>query len=914
MAGARQNLFKWNRQTNPKTYSGRSEVQDWIKRVQRESTQAAREVFGNNYQSVLEQVHVDDDALVEAQDLLDSWLHEKKHQDDQFNLEVQFKHEKWAQQGKPLEQVTRNSVTDDDYSDYRDMPDQFLQSHDWSTLNSYHSNQVPNAMGAEYDEDLNDEISVQHILRDMLDKNVVEKEILNDLGFDGSKKKKDPRPKMELRHKQVKEKSQARQKDIEKKRRENAARKQAEAEARQHLLREEREQQAKLKREEDQIQKEMTKIRRAMEEEKKATKEKLDNERRKEKEAELLARQYLEEEQRKKEEQLRRDAEDKEEMRRMLLEQMEKRAAKEASNSLRILQRHFSAWYSVVASQRIKLGKAKAMSDWRCKLRAWNAWLAYVNHIRSDKEAQTITMEMKEKHRKEQLSLKFHRRHLLLRCLRSWQQWVKREQERRQLQEEHEKKTQKMAALLQAAATGRLWSERGGNTNMGLELQDIEDDKDVQSSSTARKLDEIFSQPARTVNQKHSLTNVIDPEEISLRRTKVSDKPPIIKPAWSEQQRKEQSKREFQTGREARSKSNRQRSYSEVENIETLYSTTKNREKAKSEDKKTNPGFSKSKSDERLDSQEAESREHVLTGRSASSASLDNGTSSVPSKYTSREAVVKSQKPTTKPLHLAMEERAQKRQERKKALDEKKRKAEEERLEFLKKEQERKEAELLAEKQEALQKRREEKRIARERELEKQRQLEQNRQQISLATQHYACVLLKKYGLSPWRHLVETTRENMSRAVLHHNRLLLTRCFHPWLDFTRRANEDRLEASEALHQNILLRRMWRQWRKFGQHAVRLQLVAEDYCSSYLVKKYFRLWQDYVTEQQILLWEKERAAEEHNEWRLKKLAMIYWKKYIPMLRSEREKEVRRADLRKRVHSWLPDFQSLTETSP
>lgn len=88
--------------------------------------------------------------MLSAQDLLDSWLHEKKHKDDQFNLEVQFKHEKWAQQGKPLEQVTRNSVTDDDYSDYRDMADQFLQSHDWSTLNSYHSNQVPNAMGKIY--------------------------------------------------------------------------------------------------------------------------------------------------------------------------------------------------------------------------------------------------------------------------------------------------------------------------------------------------------------------------------------------------------------------------------------------------------------------------------------------------------------------------------------------------------------------------------------------------------------------------------------------------------------------------------------------------------------------------------------------------------------------------------------------
>ena len=60
--------------------------------------------------------------------------------------------------------------------------------------------------GPEYDDDLNDEISVQQILRDMLDKKVVEKDILNDLGFDGNKKKKDPRPKMELRHKQVTQK------------------------------------------------------------------------------------------------------------------------------------------------------------------------------------------------------------------------------------------------------------------------------------------------------------------------------------------------------------------------------------------------------------------------------------------------------------------------------------------------------------------------------------------------------------------------------------------------------------------------------------------------------------------------------------------------------------------------------------
>ena len=90
--------------------------------------------------------------------------------------------------------------------------------------------------------------------------------------------------------------------------------------------------------------------------------------------------------------------------------------------------------------------------------------------------------------RKEQVSSTFYRRRLLSRCLRAWQQFVKHEQDERRLHEEHDKKTQKMAALLEAAATGRLWSERGSRTNMGLELQDIEDDVAEQSSSTARKL------------------------------------------------------------------------------------------------------------------------------------------------------------------------------------------------------------------------------------------------------------------------------------------------------------------------------------------------------------------------------------------------------------------------------------------
>lgn len=57
--------------------------------------------------------------------------------------------------------------------------------------------------GTDYDEDLDEEIAVQEVVRNMLDKKVVKDDFLSDLGFDSKKNRKDPRTKMELRHKQV---------------------------------------------------------------------------------------------------------------------------------------------------------------------------------------------------------------------------------------------------------------------------------------------------------------------------------------------------------------------------------------------------------------------------------------------------------------------------------------------------------------------------------------------------------------------------------------------------------------------------------------------------------------------------------------------------------------------------------------
>lgn len=131
-----------------------------------------------------------------------------------------------------------------------------------------------------------------------------------------------------------------------------------------------------------------------------------------------------------------------------------------------------------------------------------------------------------------------------------------------------------------------------------------------------------------------------------------NNKPPACKPAWSNQQTKEPLKKNSRTEKETKIKSQRQRSYSEVENVEILCSAAQSRDKTKLADKKHIPGLSKSKSEDRLDSQDTQSRDNMLSERSGTGILSDGNASTARSKFTSREPVVKSQKPATKPLHL----------------------------------------------------------------------------------------------------------------------------------------------------------------------------------------------------------------------------------------------------------------------
>ena len=128
------------------------------------------------------------------------------------------------------------------------------------------------------------------------------------------------------------------------------------------------------------------------------------------------------------------------------------------------------------------------------------------------------------------------------------------------------------------------------------------------------------------------------------------NKPPMSKTAWTHQATRESIKKNHRTEKETKVKSQRQRTYSEVENIaEIRLSSPKNVDNHKRKNN-SNPSFSRCKSEERLEYHGLE--EKHLSEPSGNSALSDDNNSIERSKSTSREAVVKSQKPTTKPLLL----------------------------------------------------------------------------------------------------------------------------------------------------------------------------------------------------------------------------------------------------------------------
>ncbi|XP_071095825.1 coiled-coil domain-containing protein 191-like [Haliotis cracherodii] len=499
-------LYKWKRQppkSSSRVYSRsqncktQDDIQDWIKKVEQASDKATEAVFGLNHYSGRErgkyaalqtrqQVQEHDSALSEAQDLLSNWMQEKLQVDDDGDEDDPW-HQRavQAEVKREWDHLLDNSVNDWQLDVTPRSKIKIPNRDPYSTLN--------------YSDD---EDAVGMILSNMMQKPVVREEFLNDLGLgeEEQRKKHDPRIKMELRHKQVKENREKRERDLEKKWREQQEKKDSFHKAKQMVIQEERDRDLKVRREEQELKKEMARIRKEMLEERHKQQEQRDRERRAREELAQEAREELARQTEQERCQQQQHQQAKEARQRTMYDRLHKFQIKQSSKSLKCLQRHFSAWYKVVLDRRLQTGKARALADWKLLLRAWNAWRSYSRTRRLDVETRQFQQTVLDMHRKQQLAEQHHHLTLLHRYLTVWQTYVRAEQDRRHLLAEQKNTRNKMMELLDAAATGRLWSEReaeDSRRNEGDTGRKKKGDRIPNSEMVVEDLEDFFKQPTR---------------------------------------------------------------------------------------------------------------------------------------------------------------------------------------------------------------------------------------------------------------------------------------------------------------------------------------------------------------------------------------------------------------------------------
>ncbi|XP_028405674.1 coiled-coil domain-containing protein 191-like isoform X2 [Dendronephthya gigantea] len=745
----------------------------------------------------------------------------------------------------------------------------------------------------------------------MLEKDVVDVCSVNDETMFKTKTKKfrDPTPKMKLRHEQVKERANRRKIAWKNANLKKINKKTVEEEARKQLQREEKQRLDNMKREEDEIRKEMVKIRRVMQEENVQRAKQYTRKIESEEKATKLAKEDVRKHQEENEEKLKRDNEAKEVARRKLLIQQEQEEYRQRQD-LKLLQSCFSSWYALVVNKQIKCGKARALLEWRRKLRIWNAWRTYVLRSRSERETRSLNEEMKERHRKEVLADRFYRQILFHRCLSAWLSWVEKAKEDRALKEQHDKRAEKITTLLKAAASGQLCQDQNVEEETGSDVNPVEELDGIPSKPY--EVTGIERNSGLSKSRKENPPRQAWPHE-TLREMKARNpkkkQNALLEGIASKTTQPENSKKAMQ-GEDNLPIENTSK-HQKKDSQPKLSSYKKNEEKIQSHDPPSNTEINDKKyinTEVKVNTEHSIKRESdtCITkkkGLAVEALQSSRSTSSAESK-----SKVISKKPPTKPLHLAMEERAKARAERKSLMDAKKRAVEEEKLAKLKKEQEEKEREILAEKQAALQKKREEIKLTKQREIEKQQRLNEIKEMNRKADEHYHRMLLRNFGFLPWKKLILIKREMLNNAEVFCNRNLQGSCFRNWLAYTRSECKRRNHLADNLYKSSLVRSGWKSWRKYRNHLAEMDRIAQEFSKRFVAKKYIKIWQDYVIEERLMYWDKENRADEHSDKRLLRKTMTYWKKYIPLLREDEKREKRRSDLRKHVLSLLPDFQT------
>ncbi|KFZ50346.1 Coiled-coil domain-containing protein KIAA1407, partial [Podiceps cristatus] len=826
----------------------------------------------------MEQLQDHDEACEEAQELLSNWMKSK------LQLELVSDGEEEVDSVLP-EKPSAAALKDERFDD----------------LCSYLERELESS-------------SVQEYLQHVLQSEVVNCRMVEDLRLEDIKeeqKLEDPRIIMELRHKQVKENRMRRQKALELERQEKSLKKSVLSEAKLQAQEEDRRKALKAKKEEEQIQREMVKLRKEMAEKRHTTAGARRMEGKRQEKSQKMSMQEVsitaspplvlkkedqgEEKQRKVQELLRRIH----------------------TRKHRCMQQHFSAWLKVILEHRIKMGKARALADRKCQLKALRAWRNYTWAQKVEQETQQLEVHLQDQNRKNKLSAEHNQRRLLRCCFLAWQRWSQAETENRELQIKREETKRKMAQLLEAVSLGKGGLDRPLEVNKPgtaevNHRQDLQQDKVNPSHVVldhscwdAAHTSHSYRRPkfAWQITLKHVAPTAQDQ---AVYRNQTSTLPqqfqvprPKTAPAYGSHF---EHRNAFQQRLIEEQRQQLQKQQELILELQENQRMSKAKEEVAQATAVTQP-LNSSASQTREEEPKREKQSRCKTTASLSPPVFHGPENT--------SAVMQGRRPSSQltsahPILKAMEERATQRAERRRKLEEAKQQREEEKLAQLKAEEEARQRKEAEEKEAQREKRREERRQQKLKELEKQRRWEKEQQLQNKARDHYEKVLLRKLGMVPWKRLREQAKENLVVAQRHHCLGLQRKCLVSWLRDTQGSLMEKVSRAEGFYTHTLLRRGFRNWLKYKDYLSRLEERASTLHAACLVRKYFWAWFDLTMVEKSTLWEKLKVAAEHSNKRLVLNAFKAWRQYPLLMKKEREREERRNQLRRRVAEILPDF--------
>ncbi|KAL3887288.1 hypothetical protein ACJMK2_027231 [Sinanodonta woodiana] len=969
-------LYRWKRQADSRVYSRsqklstNDDIHNWIKKVEDASNRATEQVFGINHSggrargkalalATREQLQEHDQVQTEAHELLSQWMNDRVDfggDDEPDNVD-----DIWHQRAVESD-VKRewDHLLANNYEEFG------LQ------LSSRKTNKPEDPYNHLYEMD--DSEAVSTVLQNMMGKELIKESFTRDLGFDELSKYKDPRTKMQLRHQQVKENRERRQKELEKRHREIQAKKEAYSEARQVLAKEDRDKALRMKKEEMEIRKEMAVIRKLMADEKQQSEEKKKREK-EEKEAitQMAAAQVSMEQ----DEEMRVRLEERrkaEERQRKIKSRLEEMAAKQVAVNLKILQRHFSSWYNVVLERQLQMGKARAMADWKLLFRTWNAWKSFVRSHRIDKETKKHEMNVKLTQRNAQVAESHSRMKLMRKYFITWQVWVKSEQERRELEQEQSSTREKMMALLQAAAAGKLKGEEQGEVTH--RNQRAKSSREHAQRTDQNKVDDLFEQSRRPktshsdTNQatsrsnsqseassmgqksrlpqepwqitrahlkltKEELLNLGDHSLDSVERSEITDakiRKRFGKMPWMNTHYVINNFEHRHTAQKKILDEQRQKIKEQKRIIQELQYKNKNDELQKelseqrallekliqqqwtpsprlSGTEKTNakpvgPGVNNNNSNNNCIKENLNSV-HLVTDRKDLSSVRKN------EPVTSRTDRSDNTSASENSKHLAilkrMEERAAERAKSKAERDAKRRKAEEERLAQLQAEEVERKRQIEEEKRARAEAYREKKRLEQQRELERQEREEKMKKLNILADEHYQKSILKFRGFLPFKRLVQIKKQQEQQSDTHFQNTLQRKVLKAWHRHVRQTLSEKESLANEMYTFLIIKKCFNSWQKYKYHTEIEIQKADKHYQHILLSKILHGWHDYMNQEKVASWEKERRAKEFYLNMLKRRCFRAWVQLPESIKKEQEKAKRLAELRSKVSSMLPDFE-------